>query len=503
MKNNRSFPLKFIVPILLIFCIAFTLSGFHRKKIQDALPNIVLIVSDDHGSGDLGCYGNESIHTPNLDYLAAEGIRFTRAYCTSASCSASRSVILTGLYNHANGHFGHQHHYHHFRAYDHVQSLPVLLAELGEYETARIGKYHVAPEHVFHFNTVIETPGARNTAIMANNCKNFLEANQNSPFFLYFCTSDPHRSGENHPGPLGANRFGNKDNGYEGITTKKFSPTEVEVPDYLPDNQQCREELAEYYESVARMDQGIGMLFDHLKELDLWDNTVIIYISDNGIAFAGAKTTIYQPGINLPLIVKNVHSQEKGTTSQAIVNWADLTPTILDFAGILDKSKQKLTEIHDQNKNIVHHTANSAFHGRSLKKLLNGEDAVDFTETFASHTFHEITMYYPMRTVINERYKLIWNIAYQLPYPHATDLWASSTWQSILRTEDQQYGPRSVNDYTYRPQFELYDIQNDPYEAQNLAGLSAYEQILTTMKESLRDYQRRTNDPWIMKWEHE
>jgi len=111
-------------------------------------PNIILIVSDDHGRGDLGCYGNTNIATPNLDYLASQGLRFDNAYCTTSSCSASRSVILTGLYNHANGQFGHQHHFHHFRTFETVRSLPVLLSDAG-YETVRIGKYHVGPEEIY------------------------------------------------------------------------------------------------------------------------------------------------------------------------------------------------------------------------------------------------------------------------------------------------------------------------------------------------------------------
>ena len=98
-------------------------------------PNIILIVADDHGRGDLGCYGNPVIKTPNIDRLAAEGVRFTNAFCTTASCSASRSVILSGLYNHYNGQYGHQHAYHHFISFDYVRSLPVLLSQ-GGYRTA-------------------------------------------------------------------------------------------------------------------------------------------------------------------------------------------------------------------------------------------------------------------------------------------------------------------------------------------------------------------------------
>ena len=91
-------------------------------------PNIVLFLTDDHGLDALGCYGNQTIQTPNMDRLAAEGVRFTQAYCTSASCAASRSVILTGQYGHATGSYGHVHDYHHFSTFKTVQSLPVVLA---------------------------------------------------------------------------------------------------------------------------------------------------------------------------------------------------------------------------------------------------------------------------------------------------------------------------------------------------------------------------------------
>ncbi len=186
------------------------------KLSRSDLPNIVLIVADDHGTGDLGCYGNEAVKTPNLDQLASEGVRFNRAYCTSASCSASRSVILTGLYNHANGHFGHMHHFHHFSAYDHVYSLPVLLEETAGYHTGRIGKYHVAPEAVFHFQEVMEA-NQRNPVAMADSCVDFIEKNREHPFFLYFCTSDPHRSAPMSDEPLAPDAFGNVKGGHEGV----------------------------------------------------------------------------------------------------------------------------------------------------------------------------------------------------------------------------------------------------------------------------------------------
>ncbi|MGI9244753.1 MAG: sulfatase-like hydrolase/transferase, partial [Verrucomicrobiales bacterium] len=157
-----------------------------------AKRNIILFVTDDQ-SPDTGAYGNPVIKTPHLDALAADGTLFTHAFATTASCSASRSVILSGLHNHANGQYGHQHDFHKFASWENVQSLPVLLARHG-YRTAQIGKYHVAPEATYHFETYLKG-NARNAPQMAEQCKELIGSEDERPFFLYFATSDPHRGG--------------------------------------------------------------------------------------------------------------------------------------------------------------------------------------------------------------------------------------------------------------------------------------------------------------------
>ena len=445
--------------------------------------NIVLIVSDDHGLEAVGCYGNPVIKTPNLDALAAEGVRFTNAFCTTASCSASRSVILSGMYNHANGQYGHQHSYHHFISFENIKTLPVLLAEAG-YRTGRIGKYHVAPESVYRFDVAL--PGnSRSPVRMAENCRDFITADDGQPFFLYFCMSDPHRGGgraEELPGK--PDRFGNRAEGsYPGVKEVKYDPKDVIVPAFLPDIPECRAELAQYYQSVSRVDQGVGRLLGVIKEAGKYDNTLIIYISDNGVAFPGAKTTLYEPGMNLPCIVRGPGQRKKGITCDALINYADLAPTILDFAGAL--------------------SGGNTFQGRSFKSVLEQEHPQGWDVTYASHTFHEITMYYPMRVVRERRYKLIWNIAHGLDYPFASDLWEASTWQATLQGGEKYYGKRTVEAYLHRPKFELYDLENDPHEIKNLADNPRYEKVLHELKEKLKAFQKRTKDPWLLKWEYE
>jgi N-sulfoglucosamine sulfohydrolase len=450
---------------------------------QDKRPNIVLIVSDDHGLEALGCYGNKVIKTPNLDQLAAEGVRFTNAFCTTASCSASRSVILTGMYNHANGQYGHQHSYHHFISFPNIKSLPVQLTEAG-YRTARIGKYHVAPDEVYKFDVALRG-NSRSPVEMADNCRDFISGDDDKPFFLYFCMSDPHRGGgKAEELPTKPDRFGNRvTGGYPGVKEVEYGPEEVVVPPFLPDSPECRAELAQYYQAVSRVDQGVGRLLGVLREAGKYDNTVVIYISDNGVAFPGAKTTLYEPGMKLPCIVRSPLQRRKGITCNALINYADLAPTIMDFAEALNKKNE--------------------FQGRSFKSVLERQKPWGWDVTYASHTFHEITMYYPMRVVRERRYKLIWNIAHGLDYPFASDLWASSTWQATIERGEKYYGKRTVEAYIHRPEFELYDLENDPHEVENLADNPKHKGTLSRLQSKLKAFQKQTNDPWIVKWEYE
>lgn len=470
--------------------------------IAAAERNVILFVTDDMGA-DAGCYGNSVIKTPHLDALAKDGIRMTSAFCTTASCSASRSVILTGMYNHANAQYGHEHSYHHFRTFDNIKSLPVRLTEAG-YRTARIGKFHVGPEEVYKFGQAL--PGnARSPVEMAENCRELIAAKSAQPFFLYFCTADPHRSGGGEATTAVATQgerelkpdpFGNRPRGYPGVTEVKYDPKDVLVPPFLPDTKACREELAQYYQSVSRIDQGLGKLMQILKESGHYDDTLVIFTSDHGIAFPGAKTNLYEPGMKVPMVIRGFQvpgskfKVEEGKVCDAMVCHADLTPTILEFAG------EKETSAKPQ--------AGTQIQGKSFLAALRDEKAKGYDEVYASHTFHEITMYYPMKVVRTRTHKLIWNIAHPLPFPFASDLWDASTWQDVYQHgPETTYGKRTVKAYIHRPQFELYDLVNDPDEVKNLAGDSANGKLLEELKTKIKAFQKRTNDPWVLKWDYE
>lgn len=489
------------IPTLILSLFLFCQVPLLVRAQQTIKPNIILIISDDHGTDDLGCYGNESIKTPNLDYLAEQGTKFTRAYANTASCSPSRASIYTGLFSHANGAKGLSHHEHDFQIYHTVRTLPFYLEKAG-YTSAHIGKFHNNKELFEDWQFL--SGDSKNPVAMADSSAKFIRNHKGDPFFLSFCTTDPHRGGGVlEDDPLKPNRFHNKDEGYPGVKTTRFSTDQVEVPYFLPDIPETRSELAQYYESVHRVDQGIGRLIEHLKNEGVWENTVVFYISDNGIAFPGAKTTTYEPGLRLPCIVRYPQGTQIGATSTALVNWADITPTILDITGSFKEVQTLPGDFKVDDKSWDAPPSFDAFHGRSFKGILEKGVEENRNETYASHTFHEVTMYYPMRVVITKNYKLIWNMAYGLAYPHASDLWSSCTWQALRKDESNMFGQRQIISYLYRPEFELYHLSEDPFETNNLAGVAEYRAIFDLLKEKIQQFQIDTQDPWIVKWEHE
>lgn len=479
--------------------------------------NVIFFITDDE-SPTLGCYGDTCAVTPHIDALAADGMVFRRAFATTASCSASRSVVMSGLHNHRNGQYGHQHNYHKFASFHNVVSLslPRVMANAG-YRTARCGKYHVAPEDVYYFEETIRGNG-RNAVEMANNCKDFITDKSEQPFFLYFATSDPHRGGgkdQSSSRDLKPDLFGNRagKESHKGVTEVFYRPEDVNVPYFLPDTPETREELAQYYQSCSRIDQGIGRLVSILKEAGLYEDTLIVFTSDHGMAFSGGKTTVYEGGLNVPFVVRNPYSDHRGIQTDAMVSHIDITPSLLDFAGGLNaKTNGPRQWVNPDQYYADKPWAKSenrgpklkSYHGKSWIPVTTGERNTHWDTIFASHTFHEIQMYYPMRVVRDDRYKLIWNIAHQLPYPFASDLWAASSWQAqFQKSLNAPYGHKTVGQYIQRERFELFDMQKDPEETTNLALDPKYSEVLQEYQARLKAMQQQLNDPWVMKWKYE
>lgn len=428
--------------------------------------NILLMIADDLGRM-AGCYGEPAIRTPNIDRLAAQGTRFDMAFTSTASCSASRSVIFTGLHTHETGQYGLHHDHHHFTTFTDVPTAPALF-NAGGWHTGIIGKVHVGPAGVYPW-TSREESGTRDLGWVAGRARAYFADRKadTRPFFLTIGFVDPHR--DETRGGFGNEIFGAED--------PVLSPEHVTVPPFLTDLPEVRQELAEFYRSVHRLDRGVGMALDALEAEGLAGDTLVVFLSDNGAPFLNSKTTLFDAGVHLPLIIYKP-GQRARVVNPNLVSFTDLLPTFLDLAGLTpDPGRRR---------------------GRSLLPILEAETPLsDWDRVFGSHTFHEITNYWPTRYLRTSRYKYHRNIAWQLDFPFSGDLYGSLSWEGIRRQRPAMIGARSVADYVRRPPEELFDLEDDPLEVRNLATFPEHAERLVAYRRAIELWQRETDDPWL------
>lgn len=435
--------------------------------------NVLLLVADDLGK-QLGCYGCSYVKTPNIDKLASEGVLFDYAFASTASCSGSRSTIYTGMHTHQNGQYGLQSGKHHFMTFDHIDSGPAILSRHG-YLTGIVGKIHVGPDAVYPWEYKAESL-TRDVFWCADRAAEVFEASKadDRPFWLTVGYHDPHRDRTR-------GGFGNDEAVDERITKVKCLPEDVIIPEFLGDSPGVRQELASYAEAIGRLDQGVGRILEKLQQSGLADSTLIVFISDNGPPFMNSKTTLFDAGTRLPLIIKHPHLSSSVNTN--LVSYVDVLPTILEWT--LGPTFNEL---------------DSGRAGRSFLSILDAKERLpEWDHVFGSHTFHESTNYWPTRYIRTTRYKYHRNIAWRLDFPFANDIYGSLTWEDIRNAEvsPKMVGKRKLKDYFFRPPEELFDLAEDPAEVKNLAKVPEHAAILEELRTRLEDWQRRTNDPWL------
>ena len=204
---------------------------------------------------------------------------------------------------------------------------------------------------------------------------------------------------------------------------------------------------------------------------------MVLVMSDHGAPFPNGKTTTYDQGLHVPLIVRCPTVEARGITNHAMTNWADIMPSILEWTGVKGPGY--------------------ALHGRSWMPILGQSDPAGWDRVYFSHTFHEIIDYYPMRGVRTREYKYIHNLFHQSTYPQATDLWASKTWQSVRKLGPHAMaGKRSAQAFLHRDPEELYDVRNDPDEVNNLAKSPEHQTVLKQFRTDTLAFRERTEDVW-------
>lgn len=445
MMSPHSSPSRLLAILARCFylCVAPAALQAGETVADAARPNILLITADDLGF-QLGCYGDKTSTTPNLDRLAGEGVRFTNAYVTSATCSPSRASLLTGLYPHQNGQLGLSH-----LGYSMTPGLANLpgLLKRGGYRTGIIGKLHVEPEGDFPFDyKKIDIEPTRDKAAVRAMCDEFLGGSAGLPFFLYVNLFDPHRP------------FLRDVNGSPKI---KVEPDQVKVlPFVSEDSPVLRQETADYYTCVNRLDEITGEVMESLREHGLDQNTIVVFLSDNGPHFPRGKCTSFEAGTHVPMIARWPGRIPPGVRGQ-LVSAVDLLPTFLQLARA------------DPPDNLP---------GLSLLPLLENGSA-DWRERMATEfNSHEPRMINPQRAMREGRYKLI-RILLSDP---------AFDWPEPLEAY------RAIQPDAGKGEFiQLYDLETDPYEFHNLAGIREYGGVLDRLTAALQEWREVTGDPFL------
>lgn len=433
-------------------------------------PNIVFIIADDMAWDDCTPYGHPTIQTPNLARLAKEGMRFDNAILTISSCSPSRCSIITGRYPHQTG------------AEELHWPLPAGQVTFVEhlknagYWTGAAGKWHLGEPAKRAFSEVreVDTSGFQLPTGAAGAEGKFKETlageaqsgcadwvpllkarPRDRPFFLWLAALDPHRDFR------------------ENIIPEPHKPGAVRLPPYHPDTPEVRRDYTLYYDEIARLDSYVGRVLAELETQGVADETLIVFISDNGRAFPRDKTTVYDSGVKTPLIVRWPGRVKANTVAKGVVSSIDFAPTFLEVGGV---------------------AIGPTFQGRSLRPVLEDPRGVVRKYAFAEKNWHDFEDH--VRAVRSERFKYIRNGYPDLPQTPPADAVRSLTFQEMLRlrSEDALTGSQSACFVKPRAVEEFYDVRSDPFELKNLAADPAYAAFLAEHRVALDTWEQETGD---------
>ncbi|MDA0347595.1 MAG: sulfatase [Verrucomicrobia bacterium] len=431
---------------MLYFKIPVIALGLFSWSLLADQPDFLIFTDDDLSQFDITPYGAEDVRTPNFQKLADEGMRFNRAFTASPACAPSRAAMLTGLMPARNGAMAN-----HTYKRENIPSLPPLLHALG-YEIAAFGKVAHGKDSDRHGFDYINAKYDRETI------ETWLKQRDSSkPLCLFFGSRSPHV-------PWPAN------DGYD--------PDKLRLPPNHIDTPQTREFRARYYTDIEISDTEYGYVRE-LAAKYLNKNLLTIMSSDHGSQWPFAKWNLYDAGIQVPFLVSWPGHIKAGTQTDAMVSWIDILPTLIDIAG---------------------GKTDPGIDGRSFAKVLSNPEASHRDRIFTIHDNDGRANVYPIRSVRTDRWKYIRNL--QPTWIHSTHSYrfrkddAGAYWWSWDRAaEKDPVAGAIVAKYHTRPEEELYDLDSDPWELNNLAALPQMADKLLQLRAELDDWLVSQTDP--------
>ena len=427
-------------------------------------PNMILFIADDVSWNDYGCYGNKAARTPNIDALAAGGMRFDNAYLTASSCSPSRCSIVTGRYPHNNGHAAELH-----RPIPwHITKFPSVLREAGYY-TALSGKDHMPQDKTPQGEKAqtkpwnLQTPGRAkgNGGGHADWLRITQERPKDKPFFFWFAAYDAHRNWD-------ADKQWKAD-----LYGPMHKPEDVIVPPFLVDNLETRQDLASYYNEITRFDYFIGVVVDELKKQGALANTLIFVMADNGRPFPRAKTRLHDSGMRTGLVAHWPKQITSGSVCNSLVSAIDLAPTYLTAAGA------KIPE---------------SVMGVPLLPIFADPKASVRNMVFSEHNWHDYEAF--GRSVRKDGFLYIINKRPKQAWQGPADSVRSPSHLALQAKRDAGELTTAQADVFLapRPTEELYKFESDRNQMVNLINNPEYAEVKAKLKKQMDLWQEQTCD---------
>ncbi|MFV0591728.1 MAG: sulfatase [Draconibacterium sp.] len=442
--------------LFLVFVLIGVTTIGQAKGTSSGLPNILIIMGDDCTHSDLPLYGGENVLTPQIDKLAAQGMTFNQAFVTMSMCVPCRAELYTGLqpvssgvcWNHAIARTG-------------TKSIVQYLGEKG-YRVGIAGKVHADPREVYPFEMVegVERNCVSETAkYSSDGLRKFMAKDKEQPFCLVTALVVPHI-----PWTVG--------------DPSHFKPEALKLPPYLADTKDTRREFTKYLAEIEVLDQQVGETISLLDELNIADNTIVIFTSEQGAQLPFCKWTNWNNGVHTGLIVRWPGKVESGSRTDALVQYNDVLPTLLDAVGA---------------------DVATDFDGSSFLQVLSGEKKQHREYAYFMHNNVPEGPAYPIRSVTDGTYHYIRNLSPENLYIERhlmARMPLNQYWPSwVFDASDDPEILDLVTRYQKRPAEELYNLTDDPNELNNLAAQKEFKNIMKKLSEKLDEWMKEQGDP--------
>ncbi|MDA2938025.1 sulfatase [Acidobacteria bacterium AH-259-A15] len=425
-------------------------------------PNILLFLADDMAWHDCGAYGNKQVRTPHIDRLATEGMIFDRAFTATAMCAPTRQQLYTGIFPVRNGAYPN-----HSQVKAGTKSMVHHLRTLG-YRVGLIGKRHFGPNQSFPFDY---PKTGKSTQGLSETVRSYIEKDRTQAWCLVVASRHPHAPWDQ---------------------SHSYDPDQLTLPPYLLDNPETRRALANYYGEITALDQQLGGCMAQIDAAGQTENTILIFTSEQGPQFPGAKWTCYDLGLRAAFIVRWPARIRAGSKTDAMIQYVDVLPTLIEAAG------GDPTEFDTSCPDAYGHRG---FDGKSFLGVLLGQNAHHRDYVYGVHTTLGIIAGkpYPIRSIRDEKYKYIVNLMPQAVFQNVvTEQDRQGYWRAWKR--DAAHKPlakKLVQRYRRRPAEEFYDVLADPFELNNLAGDPASREIMDVMRAKLQAWMNQQGDQGV------